>query len=168
MTLRGGKDDAATFKQPFLRKGKRPPPEPELRVPPIVYDPNNPALTLTEIQHAKEIITNQHSRIDELSKEVTELRTGLDDEVATSRQVAGFLERELGIKDRKTRALGTEIEDKAKERDRAVARMQKELQQQLREQQAAYDATELAMRREVAELKEENKQLLHFRAQQQE
>ena len=46
-------------------------------------------------------------------------------------------------------ALGSEIEDKAKERDRAVAKMQKELQQQLKEQQAAYDATELAMRREA-------------------
>jgi hypothetical protein len=160
--MRGEKE----LPQPYLRKHKRQPPDPPLSVPKIEFDPNNPTLTQSELQFAHEVIGTQHSRIADMGAEITNLRKHVADGVTSARQTAAYLEREMGLKERRARQLEAEVDERNREKERVTATLKKELQLELREQKARFDSVELEIRREVAELKEENQQLLHFRSEQ--
>jgi chromosome segregation ATPase len=160
--MRGEKELA----QPYLRKHKRQPPDPPLTVPKIEFDPNNPTLTQSELQFSHEVISTQHSRIADMGAEITNLRKQVADGVTSARQTAAYLEREMGLKERRARQLEAEVDEKNREKERIAATLKKDLQLELREQKSRFDSVELEIRREVAELKEENQQLLHFRSEQ--
>jgi hypothetical protein len=135
-------------------------------VAPIEYDPPNPYLTSDDESHARMIIQEQCARIEAMTKEVTELQEKLGLAQTTNREVSSFLNGEILSKEQKTRKLQVQLDDRTQSAERNMHQLRAQMQQQLRDQKAEFDSIESQLRTEVTKLKDDNAELLQFRAQQ--
>merc|ERR1719191_2148244 len=108
----------------------------------------------------------QAAQIDALTQQVTGLKAKLENAQQTNSEVSTFLNSDIVGKEQQARKLSEVLDQRTKAFERASGRLKEQMEQQLRDQKAEFDAIELNLRREVAELKEDNKQLLHFRGRQ--
>lgn len=161
---------ALLISQPFtftyLRKGRRPPTPPKAYVPPIRYDENNPHLTSSDAQTLQGVVREQAARIERLTTEVTEVRKELEEARSTNREVSAFLNNEIVSKEQLGRKLESALDQRTKQSEAQARQLRATMQRQLKAQKAEFDVVELGLRRELAELREDNKQLIHFREQQ--
>jgi hypothetical protein len=112
------------------------------------------------------LIKEQAGQIDALTKQVTGLKAKLENAQATNSEVSAFLNGDIVGKEQQARKLSEVLDQRTKAFERASGRLKDQMERMLRDQKSEFDAIELNLRREVAELKEDNKQLLHFRGRQ--
>merc|ERR1719191_560975 len=108
----------------------------------------------------------QAGQIDALTKQVTGLKAKLENAQATNSEVSTFLNSDIVGKEQQARKLSEVLDQRTKAFERASGRLKEQMERMLRDQKSEFDAIELNLRREVAELKEDNKQLVHFRGRQ--
>jgi len=129
--------------------------------------PTRPAgMADVDVGKAHRLIKEQAAQIEALTKQVTGLKGKLENAQATNCEVSSFLNQDIVGKEQQARKLSEVLEQRTKAFERASGRLKEQMERQLREQKSEFDAIELNLRREVAELKEDNKQLLHFRGRQ--
>eukprot|EP00746_Dinoflagellata_sp_MGD_P165484 gnl/MRDRNA2_/MRDRNA2_94788_c0_seq1.p1 gnl/MRDRNA2_/MRDRNA2_94788_c0~~gnl/MRDRNA2_/MRDRNA2_94788_c0_seq1.p1 ORF type:complete len:571 (+),score=156.23 gnl/MRDRNA2_/MRDRNA2_94788_c0_seq1:73-1713(+) len=119
-----------------------------------------------DLEKLHRLIKEQAGQIDDLTKQVTGLKAKLENAQATNSEVSTFLNSDIVGKEQQARKLSEVLDQRTKAFERASGRLKEQMERMLRDQKAEFDAIELNLRREVAELKEDNKQLLHFRGRQ--
>lgn len=130
------------------------------------FDPVNPLLTTPEEVFHKKILEEHQNHIKQLSAETVECRDALEAAKKNNCQVSNYLESCVLERDEEIRELRQTLLTKTHDFEENLTALRKELQDQLASAKGEANTMELSLRRQVAELKEDNKQLLHFRKQQ--
>eukprot|EP00397_Hematodinium_sp_SG-2012_P019279 GEMP01019801.1.p1 GENE.GEMP01019801.1~~GEMP01019801.1.p1 ORF type:complete len:508 (+),score=131.04 GEMP01019801.1:146-1669(+) len=142
------------------------PSPPKKSAKPIVFNPTCPLLTTPDAQLQKQVVVEQQKRIEELNEESSQRQVALESANRSNCQVAEYFETCVIERDEEIRELRQSIVEKTNVFDESLASLRKEMQDQLLAAKGEANTMELSLRRQVAELKEDNKQLLHFRKQQ--
>jgi len=132
----------------------------------LAMDAANPLLTTPQLQFQQNIISEQAQRIQILIQDEATSKHQLENAQSSNVQVTSYYEDRVLERDGEIRELNQRNIQKTLEFEDTINALRKELQDQLSQAREDANTLELSLRRQIAELLEDNKQLLHFRKQQ--